>query len=150
MTQETKGFWTSMAGVLTGIAALVTAATGLYVAVRERPDDRQDGRPGSAVAAPASDAAKPRDHRRANESQRPTDIFTLTAVIDDPDGYTNVRRQRSASSEIVAKLTAGERFYTYKQPGNWWQVKTAGGAVGYVHVSRIKLVSGNVTGPPAL
>jgi gas vesicle protein len=66
--------------------------------------------------------------------------FNLTAVIDDPDGYTNVRSMKSSSSQIVATIKKNEQFYTYHQNENWWQVKTAQGKIGYVHVSRIKVL----------
>ena len=74
-------------------------------------------------------------------SPRLRDIFRLAAVIDDPDGFTLVRSQRSAFSQVVARVEQGEPFYTYTQDGNWWQVMTAGGKVGYMHVSRIKVVA---------
>ena len=38
-------------------------------------------------------------------------------------------------------MDQGEPFYTYTQDGNWWQVMTGDGKVGYMHVSRIKLVA---------
>jgi len=33
MTDEAKGFWSSIPGILTGIAAVITATTGLYMAI---------------------------------------------------------------------------------------------------------------------
>lgn len=66
--------------------------------------------------------------------------FGLRAVIDDPDGYTNVRRQKSASSQTVARVLAGEEFATHVQEGNWWLVRTQAGVSGYMHVSRIRIL----------
>jgi hypothetical protein len=66
-------------------------------------------------------------------------VLADQAVIDDPDGYTNVRSGRSSSSEIVAVVRAGEVFSTSRQAGNWWQVKTASGQVGFMYASRIRL-----------
>lgn len=66
--------------------------------------------------------------------------FTNLAVIDDPDGYTNMRSQKSAKSQIVARVIQDEQFFTYMQDGNWWQVRTAQGKVGYMHISRIRLL----------
>ena len=60
--------------------------------------------------------------------------------LDDPDGYTNMRSQKSAKSQIVARVVQGEQFFTYMQDGNWWQVRTAKGKVGYMHISRIRLL----------
>jgi len=72
-------------------------------------------------------------------------LFNLTAIIDDPDGYTNVRREKSATSEIVTKVYQNEEFFTYAQSGDWWQIKTRAGIIGYMHVSRIKIVAGKST-----
>ena len=33
MTDKAKGFWSSIPGILTGIAAVITAMTGLYIAI---------------------------------------------------------------------------------------------------------------------
>ena len=33
MTDQSKGFWSSIQGILTGIAAVITAVTGLYIAI---------------------------------------------------------------------------------------------------------------------
>jgi hypothetical protein len=66
-------------------------------------------------------------------------LLTHQAVIDDPDGYTNVRAGRSASSPIIAVVRAGEVFSTSPQAGNWWQVKTASGHVGFMFASKIRL-----------
>ena len=33
MTEQAKSFWTSLPGVLTGVAAIITAVTGLYIAI---------------------------------------------------------------------------------------------------------------------
>lgn len=66
--------------------------------------------------------------------------FTQRAVIDDPDGYTNMRTRKSSKSQIVTRVVQGEEFFTYKQNDSWWQVRTAQGQVGYIHVSRIRLL----------
>lgn len=133
MAKENRSFWTSVPGILTGIAAVLTAVTGLYIAIW--------GSARPALTVPTPEKAKSQAERAKDESQRPKDRFILTAVIDDPDGYTYVRSLRSTSGEIVARVNQGEHFYTYVQDGNWWQVKTADGKVGYMHVSRIRIIS---------
>ena len=76
--------------------------------------------------------------RATATSQRDTPL-QLTAVINDTDGYTNVRRNKSASSEIVAREEFGEEFHTFRSKGDWWEVKTSTGQIGYMHVSRITI-----------
>lgn len=84
----------------------------------------------------------------ANESVTPTQDttpslptgFTHRAVIDDPDGYSNIRSQKNAKSQVVSRITQGEQFFTYMQDGNWWRVRTQQGKIGYMHVSRIRLL----------
>lgn len=136
MADEQKGFWTSMPGILTGLATVLTAITGLYLAISGGGQNGQDGQLPAVPTVPAPDKSLP-----SHPSPRPQDIFRLAAVIDDPDGFTLVRSQRSASSQVVARVEQGEPFYTYTQDGSWWQVMTRDGKVGYMHVSRIKIVA---------
>lgn len=64
----------------------------------------------------------------------------VTAVIEDPDGYTNVRSKPDKSSEIVGTIKQGVRFTVLSQKGDWWSVETADGKTGFVHRSRIRIV----------
>lgn len=52
MPEKTGGFWSSLPGMLTGIAAVVTACTGLYLAMKDdTPSSAQDGhQPGIELA----------------------------------------------------------------------------------------------------
>jgi len=70
----------------------------------------------------------------------PRNLFNLRATIDDPDGYANVRSQGSVSGAIIDRIAEGEEFHTHVQKGSWWQLKTPRGKVGYMHVSRIRLL----------
>lgn len=66
--------------------------------------------------------------------------YRLAAIIDDPDGYTNVRANPGTDSEIIARINTGEAFATYEQPGTFWAVRTADGVTGYMARSRIRLL----------
>lgn len=62
-------------------------------------------------------------------------------VINDPDGYTNVRSKPDTSAPIVAKVNKGEVF-TYETAGvpqypKWLQVTLPSGKTGWMHASRI-------------
>ncbi len=69
-----------------------------------------------------------------------TATYAQRAVINDPDGYTNVRTGQSSSSAIVAKVKAGEIF-EFESGGDseWRKVTLASGKTGWMHVSRIRL-----------
>lgn len=69
-------------------------------------------------------------------------------VIDDPDGYVNLRKDKSADAPIVAKVKKDEPFWFECQVTNeqhtehetWCKVKLASGVTGWMHYSRIKLL----------
>lgn len=61
------------------------------------------------------------------------------AVIDDPDGYVNVRKEKSAESRIIAKVKKNEPFeFQCKANDTWCKVKLASGVTGWMDYSRIK------------
>jgi len=64
----------------------------------------------------------------------------LPGIINDPDGYTNVREKPDKNSKIVAKFIKNEVFYyTPTNESEWWSVyKEEGGKqVGYIHKNKI-------------
>jgi hypothetical protein len=64
------------------------------------------------------------------------------AVINDPDGYTNIRDGRSVNYNIVARIYENEIFYAYpSNTSNWYPVITKNGTQGYVHNSRISFLN---------
>lgn len=65
------------------------------------------------------------------------------AVINDPDGYTNVRDQQSSNSDIVLRISKDEVFFVQKGKGNWWPVYLYkdGSKEGYIHSSRVKIIN---------
>ena len=58
--------------------------------------------------------------------------------INDPDGYTNLRKEKNSTSDIVEKVKAGDRIEVLDNAGNWWLVKTKTGNQGYVYKTKIK------------
>ena len=60
----------------------------------------------------------------------------FTAVIQDPNGYTNVRDGQNGP--VIAKLKTGERFIAIENTSDdWWRVILPSGAEGVIHRSRI-------------
>ena len=76
-------------------------------------------------------------------------LYRLAAMINDPDGYTNVRADPSTYTAIVARVNAGEVFTTCKLTGAFWQVPTADGVTGYMARSRVRLVRDGFPVPPS-
>ena len=59
-------------------------------------------------------------------------------IIQDPDGFTNLRKGKSSSSQILQKIETGEKVNVLGQNGDWWLVVSKEGKKGYIHKSRIK------------
>lgn len=58
------------------------------------------------------------------------------AVIQDPDGYTNVRDGQNGP--VIAKIKTGEKFIAIEDTSDdWWNVILASGVQGVIHRSRI-------------
>jgi hypothetical protein len=101
-----------------------------------------------ATSAGANAVPAPAGETKAAPSE-PAEAFTLAAVIDDPEGFTNIRSGQSAKTAIVGKVLEGEKFLTYKQPGKWWRVRKADGTTGFMFRKYIQLVEGGAPAIPA-
>jgi len=55
----------------------------------------------------------------------------------DPDGYTNLRKEKSSTSFILEKVKTGELVEVIKQSGDWYLVKTKSGNEGYIFKTKI-------------
>ena len=139
MTDSKPSFWTSLPGILTGLAAVVTSVTGMVMALNGA--DATNGSTPSAEAAMISlgtpPASAPAITRTAAVGD--TELYTLTATTPRDGRETKVRAARSTKSEALADINDNEKFFTYRQDAQWWKVKTAAGVAGYVHVSRVKV-----------
>lgn len=94
----------------------------------------------SLVAYTIDDSiASPEEKNSASSASKNT-TFNRRAVINDSDGYTNVRSQADTKSPVIARIVEGEQFETLEQTGNWWKVRTQQGKTGYMHASRISLL----------
>jgi hypothetical protein len=78
-------------------------------------------------------------NRVRNES--PVQKLLLVGVINDKNGYTNVREAPSNDAKVIDKITDKEYFYYVPNSNSdWWQVSRKDdikAIVGYVHKSRI-------------
>jgi hypothetical protein len=69
----------------------------------------------------------------------------VTGVIDDQDGYTNIRRSTSKNSVSVGQVKEGEQFTVYPDETSWWRIRTKEGLTGFIHRSCVRLLE-NDTG----
>ncbi|MBK7132263.1 MAG: SH3 domain-containing protein [Bacteroidales bacterium] len=63
------------------------------------------------------------------------------AMINDLDGFVNVRADKNSSSEILFKIKKGEFFLCVPTSENWWKIDNFYTKSGFVHKSRIQLIS---------
>ena len=66
--------------------------------------------------------------------------FYRPAIINDADGYVNIREKADGKSKIVGKLKAGELFYfTPESFSDWYRVyrNEEQPCLGFIHKSRI-------------
>ncbi len=61
-----------------------------------------------------------------------------SAIVNDPDGFTNLRKDKNTFSEILQKVKSGEYIEILDEGGDWFLVKTKEGKEGYIHKSRLK------------
>ena len=66
-------------------------------------------------------------------------------IINDPDGYTNVRADKSSSSVIIYKIKENKRFEILDDNGKWWKIKFdidehPYEIIGFIHNSRVELI----------
>ncbi|WP_310555767.1 SH3 domain-containing protein [Flavobacterium sp.] len=64
--------------------------------------------------------------------------ISVTVKIQDPDGYTNLRKEKSTTSPVLEKVKTGESVEVIEQSGDWFLVKTKAGNQGYVFKTKIK------------
>ncbi len=98
---EKQGFWTSLPGVLTGIAAVVTALTGLYVAVLNFTPEMSD------------------DNKQAEEQVvTNNEIAAAEIPYQDPRLLTKEQREELETEQSKALRQINEEDYkTFPQTG---------------------------------
>ncbi len=67
-------------------------------------------------------------------------------IIDDPDGYTNVREYSNKNSKVIITVKEKEEFKIIDKTRDWWKIITKDGIIGYMHKSRINIIKEKVNG----
>lgn len=67
------------------------------------------------------------------------------AIVNDNDGYTNVRSENNRNSQILDKLNNGHLICIMNPEGNWWNIDYSTNnneiKVGYIYKDRFKIIS---------
>lgn len=95
--------------------------------------------------APAPESAQapapppiPQPAASMNETAPVDEQFTQESVVRNAEGFALVRSAPGGEGLTIARINAGDVFTTYPQEGDWWRVRTASGATGYMAASSIR------------
>lgn len=91
------------------------------------------------VAGECGEKSRPAFELSPTYKEETVEAGWVAALIQDPDGYTNVRAGPGTNSGIVTQIYAGETFYALPSKSTWWQVRSVDGISGYMHASRVLL-----------
>ena len=69
-----------------------------------------------------------------------------SAIITDPDGYTNVRVGKGTNTSVIYKLKTNENFTVYPSNEKWWEVRLNNGVTGYIFNDRVQIINNNLNG----
>ena len=59
-------------------------------------------------------------------------------IIQDSDGYTNLRKEKNTVSKILEKIKTGNEVSIIDASGDWWYISTKEGNMGYVYRSKLR------------
>lgn len=74
-----------------------------------------------------------------NQSDSDNSDNPIEYYIQDPDGFTNLRKEKNSKSEIVQQIKNGEKVEVLNEEGKWWLIKTQKEKQGYVYYDRVKV-----------
>lgn len=70
--------------------------------------------------------------------------FSQFAIVNDKDGFVNVRVENSINSKVQDKLDNGQLIYCYEDVDNWTNIEYDKGSeefTGYIYKDRFKKIS---------
>jgi hypothetical protein len=109
-----QNFWTTLPGILTGVAALLTAATGLLVIAYPHGFSNQKENPATAVSAPTDAGTQPPvsgANAAPGSFPTPTPAQKGTVLITARDGATNrlfLKTFKHSSWDDTIQLKSGQ------------------------------------------
>jgi len=103
--------WQHIGVTLTGIAALITACIGVYDKL----------------------------HTISLVQPTPQKVRKEYGVVEDKDGWVNLREMPDVSSPAIAKILNGTNLEIIGKSGNWYKVYTESGRIGFIYQDRLIL-----------
>jgi uncharacterized protein YgiM (DUF1202 family) len=113
--------WKSFGVFLTGFAAVVTAVTALLTYVIE-----------SGILIPNDKPIKQKEERTVKAQK--------LAMVNDPDGWVNVRELPNTSSNVLFKLSNKQIVFIVDKTENWYRIRTEDNRFGYIYFDRLELI----------
>src|SRR5262245_25143070 len=130
--------WTASAVVAAAIVvALGAYSIGLWPTPPASPDRTVTMPPPESVPKPQPKAESAVPTR--STVQQDTRISLKTAIVEDPDGFVNVRSGPGTSFSIIGRVNSGETVHLRELKGTWWVIDAPIGG-GFIHQSRLRLV----------
>lgn len=83
--------------------------------------------------------------QQSRKAENSSDHQVFEYEVFDKDGYSNLRKEKSATSAILEKVNSGEKVNVLDKSNEWWYVKTKTSKMGYIHKTRIRVVNGAST-----
>jgi tetratricopeptide (TPR) repeat protein len=125
-----KSYFTSVAIVASSFSFCVAAPT----------PDKHPAAPQSPAKASSPQPDEKGEQSVPREFLGMANVSEFRGVIDDPDGFVNLRKEKRDDAPVITMVKAGEPFQFKKKEGeDWCQVKLKSGVSGWMHYSRIKL-----------
>ena len=106
--------WQYFGTILTGIAALITAGIGIY----------------DKINTLNNEISESINFKKEKEY----------GVVNDKDGWVNLRERPDISSKSLAKILNGTNLEILEKKVNWYKVYSESGRVGYIFKDRLILV----------
>src|SRR5947199_982147 len=129
------------------LGALIACAIGCGFSVPAANEKPVPGESASEKSSPAPDEKS--EETVPREFLGFADVSEFRGVVDDPDGYVNLRKEKRADAPVITKVKAGDPFQFKKKEGeDWCEVKLKSGVSGWMDCSRIKLYFTKADLPP--
>jgi hypothetical protein len=132
MSEERKSFWATLPGILTGMAAVITAITGLYIAYG--PDTKESVSPGSqptSLPAPATKAIEPTEWP----------LIADVSFTEIPSGWIVGNNASPETPRFEIRVVGGKYRWDIEFQKNWdrWVESPYGSALNFFLAADVRV-----------